>query len=149
MQYTIGNLKKSATTFIYNSFTDSDNNLIKNRAKQILSRVSDCVETSDCNRYISWTRADNDVVLVENKRNTGIISSTKIPQFLDIRIQRYEVNITGCSKNSTAEVRIMQPNYIKHRLNLRFWNFGTCGHAHTVPSSQANSKSNMFINTNN
>jgi hypothetical protein len=42
------------------------------------------------------------VVLEANERYTGLITSTKISQFLDVQILRYEIMIAAAPENSTA-----------------------------------------------
>jgi hypothetical protein len=47
------------------------------------------------------------MVPVENERYISIVSSTKISEFLDVPLQRYESNITGCSRKTARQQQII------------------------------------------
>jgi len=110
MPYIFGKLMKFVTMFIQITFTDSDINLIKNRSQANLFCVLVCAVVSDYNKDISQVRAGFDMVPVENERYISLVSSTKVSEFLDVPLQRYESNITGCSRKTAWQQQIYQHN---------------------------------------
>jgi hypothetical protein len=69
----VGKLTKASTNFMWNTFWDSDVNLVENRAKQNLFCVPDCTETSIYINYISQTRADNNVIPEAYERYRSVV----------------------------------------------------------------------------
>jgi hypothetical protein len=74
----VGNLMKFSTTFIWTPRSDSVANLMKNKAQQKLFQIPDCAETLTCDSYISQTRSDKKVILVEFEKYLNLVSLIKI-----------------------------------------------------------------------
>jgi hypothetical protein len=66
-------LRKASTNFMWDTFMDSNINLVENRTKQNLSCVPDSAETSNCINYISQTRTNNNVIPEAKERYRSLV----------------------------------------------------------------------------